>query len=156
MTIPIIKFVRQPGSDTEVQLPEYKTAGASGADIRANLPLSSRLQGVNLFPNKPELIPTGLSAQIPQGLEIQIRPRSGLALRNAVSVINSPGTIDSDYRGEIGIIMINLGKQIFCVSHGDRIAQMVVVPIVKASFEMFESLEKSDRASNGFGSTGIS
>ena len=118
--------------------------------------MSSRLQGVNLFPNKPELIPTGLRAQIPQGLEIQIRPRSGLALRNAVSVINSPGTIDSDYRGEIGIIMINLGKEIFRISHGDRIAQMVVVPIVQASFEMFESLEKSDRASNGFGSTGIS
>ena len=156
MTIAIIKFVRQPDSDTEVQLPEYKTAGASGADIRANLPMNSRLHGLDLFPNKPQLIPTGLSVQIPQGLEIQIRPRSGLALRNAVSIINSPGTIDSDYRGEIGIIMINLGKKTFHINHGDRIAQIVVVPIIQASFELVESLEESDRASHGFGSTGIS
>lgn len=156
MTIAIIKFVRQPDSDTEVQLPQYKTAGASGADIRANLPMNSRLHGLDLFPNKPQLIPTGLSVQIPQGLEIQIRPRSGLALRNAVSIINSPGTIDSDYRGEIGIIMINLGKKTFHISHGDRIAQIVVVPIIQASFELVESLEESDRASHGFGSTGIS
>ena len=154
MTIPIIKFVRQPGSDTEVQLPEYKTAGASGADIRANLPLSSRLQGVNLFPNKPELIPTGLSAQIPQGLEIQIRPRSGLALRNAVSVINSPGTIDSDYRGALGILLMNLGSEAFKVVHGQRIAQLIISAYSRVKLKKVKNLSITSRSSSGYGSTG--
>ena len=154
MTIPIIKFVRQPGSDIEVQLPEYKTAGASGADIRANLSLSSRLQGVSLFPNKPELIPTGLSVQIPQGLEIQIRPRSGLALRNAVSVINSPGTIDADYRGEIKVLLVNLSDQPFVVEDGERVAQMIIAQHEQIEWQASDELQDTERGDGGFGHTG--
>ena len=156
MIKPIVRFVRQNDSDVEIAIPEYQTSGASGADIRANFSRSLRSYGVDLIPNKPSLIPTGFSVQVPKGLEIQIRPRSGIALRHAISVINSPGTIDSDYRGEVGVIMINLGNEIFHVNHGDRIAQIVVTPVIWASFEMVEALEESDRASRGFGSTGIS
>jgi dUTP pyrophosphatase len=156
MTKTIVRFVRENGSDFGIKVPEYQTPGASGADIRANIPLSIRSFGIDLVPNKPTLIPTGFSVQIPRGLEIQIRPRSGFALRHAVSVINSPGTIDSDYRGEVGVIMINLGNKIFHINHGDRIAQIVVAPVIHASFQVVEALEKSDRATRGFGSTGIS
>ena len=156
MITPIIRIVRQKDSDAGIKIPEYQSFGASGADIRANFPISLRSHGIDLTPNKPSLIPTGFSVQIPKGLEIQIRPRSGLALRHAISVINSPGTIDSDYRGEVGVIMINLGRETFHVNHGDRIAQIVVAPVLHASFKMVEALEESDRAYRGFGSTGTS
>ena len=155
MIKPIIRVVRQKDSDVGIKIPEYQSIGASGADITANFPTKQRSHGVDLLPGKPALIPTGLSVQIPKGLEIQIRARSGLALRHAISVLNSPGTIDSDYRGEVGVIMINLGKEAFHINHGDRIAQIVVAPVIHALFEMVDVLEESDRSYRGFGSTGI-
>ncbi|MEM6565283.1 MAG: dUTP diphosphatase, partial [Pseudomonadota bacterium] len=100
------------------------------------------------------LVPTGLSMEIPQGYEIQIRPRSGLALKHGIALVNSPGTIDSDYRGEIGIILLNTGKDGFEVSHGLRVAQMVVAPVVQAGFELVDTLSQTDRGAGGFGSTG--
>ena len=112
------------------------------------------ISSVKIDPGKTAIIPTGISLSIPNNYEIQIRPRSGLAAKNQISVLNTPGTIDSDYRGEIKVILINLGEKIFIVDKGDRIAQMVVCPIIKAKFKEVESLEKSQRGSGGFGSTG--
>jgi dUTP pyrophosphatase len=143
----LVKFVRSKLSDSLVVGPEYKTVDASGADIRANFP--AELTG------RPVLVPTGLSVHVPHGFEIQVRPRSGLALNHAISIINSPGTIDSDYRGEVGVIMINLSQTPFHICHGDRIAQLVVAPVARAIFELVDTLDNTVRASGGFGSTGI-
>tara|TARA_Y100000591_G_C21237827_1_gene407567 strand:- start:13 stop:453 length:441 start_codon:yes stop_codon:yes gene_type:complete len=133
----------------KVKLPKYETNGSSGMDLSADVDSS-----VKIDPGKTAIIPTGISLSIPNNYEIQIRPRSGLAAKNQISVLNTPGTIDSDYRGEIKVILINLGEKIFIVDKGDRIAQMVVCPIIKAKFKEVESLEKSQRGSGGFGSTG--
>tara|TARA_B100000575_G_C23115552_1_gene644826 strand:+ start:728 stop:1168 length:441 start_codon:yes stop_codon:yes gene_type:complete len=133
----------------KVKLPKYETNGSSGMDLAADVDSS-----VKIDPGKTAIIPTGISLSIPNNYEIQIRPRSGLAAKNQISVLNTPGTIDSDYRGEIKVILINLGEKIFIVDKGDRIAQMVVCPIIKAKFKEVESLEKSQRGSGGFGSTG--
>ena len=135
--------------NTKVQLPTYKTSGSSGMDLMAfiNKP-------VLILPKKSELIPTGLSLAIPDNTEIQIRPRSGLAAKNNISVLNTPGTIDSDYRGEIKVILFNHGSNDFIVNNGDRIAQMVLVPIIKATFEEVENLPETIRGEGGFGSTG--
>ncbi len=151
----LVKFVRSKLSDPLVAGPEYQTVEASGADIRANFPIELRDVGVNLLSGRPVLVPTGLAVHVPRGFEIQVRPRSGLALNYAISIINSPGTIDSDYRGEVGIIMINLGQNPFHICHGDRIAQLVVAPVARATFELVDTLESSGRSSRGFGSTGI-
>jgi dUTP pyrophosphatase len=151
----LVKFVRSKLSDSLVVGPEYKTVGASGADIRANFPVELRDVGVKLLTGRPVLVPTGLSVHVPHGFEIQVRPRSGLALNHAISIINSPGTIDSDYRGEVGVIMINLSQTPFHVCHGDRIAQLVVAPVARAIFELVDTLDNTERASGGFGSTGI-
>ena len=131
-------------------LPEYKTSGSAGADICAFLS-----SDVLIKPMQRVLIKTGLFFEIPEGYEIQIRPRSGLALKNGITVLNSPGTIDSDYRGELGIILINLGENDFVVHNGDRIAQMVFAPATQADFEVAQNICESARGCGGFGSTGI-
>ena len=135
--------------DPAVQLPAYKSSGASGMDLMAFIK-----NPINVKPNSSSLIPTGLSVAFPENFEIQIRPRSGLAAKNNISVLNTPGTIDSDYRGEIKVILINLSKKTFILEKGARIAQMVLCPINKAKLIEVEDLEQTDRGSGGFGSTG--
>ena len=133
----------------EVITPKYKTDGSSGVDLSAFLD-----KEVVIKPNSSELIPTGLQVAIPEELEIQIRPRSGLAAKESIGVLNSPGTIDSDYRGELKIILFNHSNKDFIINNGDRIAQMVLVPILKMEFEEVDSLPDTVRGQGGFGSTG--
>ena len=135
--------------NSKVKLPIYKTQGSSGMDLMAFLDKS-----ISIMPQKSELIPTALSIAIPDNTEVQIRPRSGLAAKNNITVLNTPGTIDSDYRGELKVILYNHGDKEFRVNNGDRIAQMVIVPIIKATFEEVENLPKTIRGDGGFGSTG--
>ncbi len=135
--------------DPSINLPEYKTIGASGMDLVAFLKKS-----INLKPKTSFLVPTGLSVAFPENYEIQIRPRSGLAAKNNISVLNTPGTIDSDYRGEIKVIIFNHGNNDFNINNGDRIAQMVLTPVVKMDLEEVQDLPKSIRGKDGFGSTG--
>ena len=135
--------------DPNAKIPEYKTAGASGVDIMALLE-----KKITLDPGESQIIPTGLSIAIPEDLEVQIRPRSGLAAKSNISVLNTPGTIDSDYRGEIKVILFNHGNKVFFVKNNDRIAQMVLVPILKIEFEEVDFLPETIRSSGGFGSTG--
>ncbi len=131
-------------------LPEYRSQGAAGADIKADIPSEIRLK-----PGERKLVPTGFWLQVPSGYEAQIRPRSGLALRHGVTLLNSPGTIDSDYRGEIKVILINLGQQEYVLRRGDRIAQIAICPVATADYVQQETLEFTDRGEGGFGSTGI-
>ena len=147
----MVQFQWVDGADQTFGLPSYETAGAAGADLRANLPNG---QAVTLEPGARALVPTGLRMAIPAGYEVQIRPRSGLALKYGVTLLNTPGTIDSDYRGPLGVIMVNLGEAPFEVSHGMRIAQMIVAPVVQAGFEVVMSLDETVRGAGGFGSTG--
>ena len=133
----------------EISLPRYETSGASGMDLAAYIETN-----INLKPNKSVIVPTGLSVAIPKGFEIQIRPRSGLAAKKNISVLNTPGTIDADYRGEIKVILINLGDHKFIIEKGLRIAQMVVCPVIKAHFEEVDELNNTFRGKGGFGSTG--
>ena len=135
--------------NSKVKLPSYKTEGSSGMDIMAFLE-----KPVSIMPNKLEIIPTGLSIAIPNNTEIQIRPRSGLAAKYNISVLNTPGTIDSDYRGELKVILFNHGDKKFTVNNDDRIAQIVLVPIIKAAFEEVNDLPETIRGEGGFGSTG--
>ena len=134
----------------EVPLPKYETNGSSGLDLAACID-----KNIEIKPGKSKLIPTGLAVAIPKSFEIQIRPRSGLAAKNQISVLNTPGTIDADYRGEIKVILINLSDKTFIVEKGLRIAQMVLCPIVKAKLIEVDSLENTKRGSGGFGSTGV-
>ena len=136
-------------TNKEVITPKYKTDGSSGVDLSAFLD-----KEVVIKPNSSDLIPTGLQVAIPEEFEIQIRPRSGLAAKESIGVLNSPGTIDSDYRGELKIILFNHGKEDFIINNGDRIAQMVLVPIIKMEFEEVDSLPDTVRGQGGFGSTG--
>jgi dUTP pyrophosphatase len=131
-------------------IPGYQSEGASGADLRARLE-----KDIVLAPGARALVPTGLRLQIPPGLEAQVRPRSGLAARHGISVLNSPGTIDSDYRGEVQVILVNLGQEEFRISSGDRIAQLVFSPVVRVTFRAQPSVDETARGSGGFGSTGI-
>jgi dUTP pyrophosphatase len=131
------------------RLPEYQTDGASGADLRASLE-----NDLVMAPGARALVPTGLRLQIPGGLEAQVRPRSGLAARHGVTVLNTPGTIDSDYRGEVQVILVNLGQEEFRIRSGDRIAQLVFSPVVRVSFQARPSIDQTARGSGGFGSTG--
>jgi len=133
----------------DVKIPSYKTKGASGMDLMAYLDKS-----INLEPGKSCLVPTGLSIAFPEKYEIQIRPRSGLAAKNNISVLNTPGTIDSDYRGEIKIILFNHGNENFIINNNDRVAQMVLIPVIKIELEETNELPKSIRGDGGFGSTG--
>ena len=148
-----IQLTWDDGADRSVAMPTYETSGAAGADLRANFPDSKR-EGVSLAPGARALIPTGLRLAIPVGFEVQIRPRSGLALKHGVTLPNSPGTIDSDYRGPLGVILMNAGSAPVQISHGDRIAQMVVAPVVQAEFDLVNVLDETARGSGGFGSTG--
>ena len=140
-----IKVIANPGA----VVPEYKTAGAAGADICALVE-----SPLTIPAGKYAMIPTGLFFEIPEGYEVQVRPRSGLAAKNGVTVLNTPGTIDSDYRGEIKVILINLGEKDFVINSGDRIAQMVIAPVTQASFEITDKLSDTERGAGGFGSTG--
>ncbi|WP_226622115.1 dUTP diphosphatase [Alloyangia pacifica] len=139
------------GADRELGLPHYASAGAAGADLRANFPDRG---AVELAPGARALIPTGLRMAIPEGFEVQIRPRSGLALKHGITLPNTPGTIDSDYRGPLGVIVMNAGQESFTVAHGERIAQMIVAPVVQSAFELVETLPETVRGEGGFGSTG--
>ena len=133
----------------EVSLPKYETSGSSGMDLAANINTN-----IELDSGKSTIIPTGLSLAIPEGYEVQIRPRSGLAAKNNISVLNTPGTIDADYRGEIKVILINLSDKTFIIEKGLRIAQMVVCPIIQAELEEVNELDNTTRGKSGFGSTG--
>lgn len=140
-------------ADQSLPLPSYETSGAAGADIRANFPKEDAV-GIVLKPGQRALVPTGLRLEIPVGYEVQVRPRSGLALKNGITLPNSPGTIDSDYRGPLGVILLNVGTVPFHVEHGARIAQMVVAPVVQAVFSLTSDLGETERSGGGFGSTG--
>ena len=135
--------------DNAVELPAYKTDGASGMDLMALIK-----KPINLKPNSSCLVPTGLAVAFSSNFEIQIRPRSGLAAKNSISVLNTPGTVDSDYRGEIKVILFNHGKNDFLINNKDRIAQMILTPVIKMEFEETDDLPESIRGEGGFGSTG--
>lgn len=142
MHVPIINHSKH-------DLPAYATADASGMDLRANLEASILLE-----PGQRTLVATGLYIALPKGYEAQVRPRSGLALKHGITVLNSPGTIDADYRGEIKVMLINLSEEVFVIEDGERIAQMVIAAHAQATWELVESLEATDRGEGGFGSTG--
>lgn len=143
-----IKILLNNKSDNPT--PSYATVGSSGADIRAFLETA-----ITLSPGERFLVPTGIFTEIPLGYEIQVRPRSGLAFKNGVTCLNTPGTIDSDYRGEIKVLLINLGQENFVINTGDRIAQLVIAKVTLASFEAADELNESDRGAGGFGHTGV-
>ena len=132
-------------------LPAYETPGAAGMDLRAAVPDGAPLV---IRPGAREMVPTGLCIAVPQGFEAQVRPRSGLAARQGVTCLNTPGTVDSDYRGEVKVILINLGEEDAVIRRGDRIAQMVICPVVQADWLQVETLDQTARGSGGFGSTG--
>ena len=133
----------------KVVMPKYETEGSSGLDLAAHIN-----ESVEIKPGSTVIIPTGLAVSIPKNFEIQIRPRSGLAAKNQISVLNTPGTIDADYRGELKVILINLGAKSFLVENGARIAQMVLCPVIKADLKQVKKLDDTKRGSGGFGSTG--
>ena len=131
-------------------LPEYKTSGSAGADLRALIE-----EPIILNPMQRCLIPTGLSVELPKGIELQVRPRSGLALKHGITVLNTPGTVDSDYRGELAVLLINLGNEDFKIENGDRIAQAVIAQAIQADFVQKDELSNTERGAGGYGSTGI-
>ena len=143
--------MRLPGFDATLPLPDYASAGAAGADIRANF--ADRGE-VELSPGARALIPTGFAVALPQGFEMQIRPRSGLALKHGITLVNAPGTVDADYRGAVGVIVVNHGHEAVVISHGDRIAQAVIAPVAQAVFVEVAALDETARGAGGFGSTG--
>lgn len=149
-----VRVMREDGADPAVPLPAYQTVGSAGADICANLPVEMRAAGFVLQPMERAIVPTGLRVAIPVGFEMQIRPRSGLALKHGITLPNTPGTIDSDYRGPLGVALVNLGAAPYVVRHGDRIAQCVVAPVVQAGFALVADLDDTPRGQGGFGSTG--
>ncbi|MDX1580558.1 MAG: dUTP diphosphatase [Alphaproteobacteria bacterium] len=148
-TPPVIAIKRAAHAEG-LPLPGYETEQAAGMDLRAALEAD-----LTLAPGQRALIPTGLHMALPAGFEAQIRPRSGLALKQGLSVLNAPGTIDADYRGEVGVILINLGEDNVTISRGDRIAQMVIAPVIQAQVSETETLPESARGAGGFGSTGV-
>ncbi|NHQ74059.1 dUTP diphosphatase [Roseovarius gahaiensis] len=150
----LITFTWEEGADRTLGLPAYASDGAAGADLRANFPAMQRDTGITLQPGARSLVPTGLRLAIPEWYEVQLRPRSGLALKHGLTLPNSPGTIDSDYRGPLGVIVMNAGDQPFHIDHGMRIAQMIVAPVIRATFDLVEGLDETARGGGGFGSTG--
>ena len=150
----VVHIQREDWADQTLPLPSYQTAGAAGADICANFPPDLRDAGLTLPPMGRAICPTGLRVAIPPGYEMQIRPRSGLASRHGITLPNTPGTIDSDYRGPLGVSLINLGPEPYTIRHGDRVAQAVVAPVVQVAFTAVEALDSTDRGEGGFGSTG--
>ncbi len=143
-----VSITRESGCE-DILLPAYETAHASGMDVRAAVTAP-----ITVAPGERVLVPTGLRIALPPGVEAQIRPRSGLAIRNGISMVNSPGTIDADYRGEIHIILINHGGEPFQIQRGDRIAQMVITPVLQASWNHVEALDTTSRGEGGLGHTG--
>lgn len=150
----VLKMLWEEWADRSLGLPAYETPGSAGADIRANLLPEDRESGFTLDPMHRAVVPTGLRVEIPQGFEVQIRPRSGLALKHGITLPNTPGTIDSDYRGPLGVALINLGAEPYVIRHGDRIAQMIVAPVIQVQFQVVEALSDTARGAGGFGSTG--
>ena len=148
---PTIGFVRLPHNE-DLPLPSYASAGAAGMDLRAAIGDGERLV---LKPGARKLVPTGLIMEIPAGFEVQIRPRSGLAFKNGVTCLNTPGTVDSDYRGEVQVLLVNLGEEKFVIERGMRIAQMVVAPVAQAEVEERSLATVTERGDGGFGSTGL-
>jgi dUTP pyrophosphatase len=140
-----------PHYDESFELPFYATEGAAGADIRASVP---EKKNIIVKPGERVLVPTGLSMEIPFGFEVQVRPRSGLSLKSPLMIVNSPGTIDCDYRGEVCIIVGNFGKEDYTIEHGLRIAQLVIAPVIQAKYSVTTTLNETQRGSGGFGSTG--
>ena len=152
MTAVPVRLRRLPHHDPALPPPVYATEGAAGADLTACLPDRG---AVILGPGERKVIPTGLALELPEGWEGQVRPRSGLALRLGVTVANAPGTIDSDYRGELGVLLVNLGAEPAEIRHGDRVAQLVLAPVARAEWLEAEDLAPSARGAGGFGSTGV-
>lgn len=153
--MPTVGILWESWADRSLSLPEYATQGAAGADIRANLRPEDRAAGITLLAMQRAILPTGIRVEIPAGYEMQIRPRSGLAVKFGVTVPNTPGTIDSDYRGPLGVALINLGTEPYTIRHGDRIAQAVIAPVVQARFQVVDQIGETERGSGGFGSTGM-
>ena len=151
----LVQVMWEDGADRRVALPAYQTAGAAGADICANLALADRAAGMVIEPMARVVVPTGIRVAIAKGYEMQIRPRSGLAVKFGITLPNTPGTIDSDYRGPLGVALVNLGAAPYVVRHGDRIAQCVVAPVVQAEFQVVDTLDETLRGQGGFGSTGF-
>jgi dUTP pyrophosphatase len=145
---------RLPDRDPALPLPAYATDGAAGMDLSANLAPQDRAAGLSLAPGARVLVPTGLALEIPLDHEVQLRPRSGLALRHGLTLLNTPGTIDSDYRGELGVIVVNHGTEPVVIAHGMRIAQMVLAPVARIAWAETAELGASHRGAGGFGSTG--
>ncbi len=154
MVIQRVQVVYEDWADRAIALPAYQTAGAAGADLRANLRPEDRAAGLVIAPMQRIVVPTGLRVAVPEGFEMQLRPRSGLAVNFGIGIPNAPGTIDSDYRGPLGVVLINLGTQDFVVGHGDRIAQAVLAPVVRAGIEVVDALDDTARGVGGFGHTG--
>lgn len=144
-----VKVLREPDCE-DLPLPEYATAAAAGVDLRAAVAVP-----ITLDPGERRLIRTGLRIALPEGYEAQVRPRSGLAIRHGIGMVNSPGTIDADYRGEIQVILINLGQEPFLIERGDRIAQLVVAPVTRVEWQEVASLDETLRGEGGFGHTGV-
>jgi dUTP pyrophosphatase len=151
---PVVQVLWEDWADRNLPLPAYQTMGAAGADLCANFPPEMREAGLMLAPMQRAICLTGIRVAIPAGYEMQIRPRSGLASKHGITLPNTPGTIDSDYRGPLGVSLINLGTEPYTIRHGDRVAQAVVAPVVQAGFAVVEALEETARGSGGFGSTG--
>lgn len=148
-----VKVKLLPHFDRELKLPSYETVDAAGADVRASL---GKGEEMRISPGQRVLVPTGLAMEIPRGFEIQVRPRSGLSLKTGLLVVNAPGTIDADYRGEVKVILGNFGEREEIISHGDRVAQLVLAPVTQADYCVTdEELEKTQRGEGGFGSTGV-
>jgi dUTP pyrophosphatase len=146
--MPVVVRLRHVGGrGTPLDLPRYETAGAAGMDLRADEPFA-------LAPGERRLVPTGLALELPPGHEGQVRPRSGLAVRHGIALVNAPGTIDSDYRGEVQVVLVNLGQAPVAFARGDRIAQLVVAPVTRVTLEVADDLSQTGRGSGGFGSTG--
>jgi dUTP pyrophosphatase len=144
-----VSLLRLPGND-DLPLPTYETSQAAGMDLRAAV-----TEPVTLLPGERRAIPTGLAIALPPGYEAQVRPRSGLARKAGISLVNSPGTIDADYRGEIQVLLINLGQAPFTLERGDRIAQVVVAPVIRVTWQEVETLDETERGAGGFGHTGV-
>ncbi len=152
---PLVSVVWEDWADRSLPLPDYQTSGAAGADLCANFPAQSREAGLELAPMARAICPTGIRVAVPEGFEMQVRPRSGLASKHGITLPNTPGTIDSDYRGPLGVSLINLGPEPYTIRHGDRVAQVVVAPVVQAGFAVVDELDQTARGTGGFGSTGI-
>jgi dUTP diphosphatase len=144
---PVLKIRRVGQRGPPLDAPSYQTKGAAGLDLRAD-------EACSLAPGERRLVPTGVAVELPPGHEGQVRPRSGLAARHGIGMVNAPGTIDEDYRGEVAVVLVNLGREPFQVRRGDRIAQLVVAPVVKVEVQVVEELSETGRGGNGFGSTG--